>query len=223
MKTTNLFSPAKVVLTSCIVLTMAIALTIAGCATPRQGPPLPEVKLGVAEFTQPQSTADMLAGYMAEDAPRVTQKELTELDAAFTRVLSKETKRTYASPETYLECRNTKVDGQPQGRVGALKRWVAVGNCMKVDFIIVPQVYHLQEREGGEAGVTKPAGVIMDIFLIDVKNMALTSRSHFDETQTALAENLLETGKFFSRGAKWITAVQLASEGMVKAVKDLGL
>lgn len=223
MKTTHRFFPAKVVLTSCIALTVAFALTLAGCTTPRQGPPLPEVNLGVAEFTQPHSTADMLAGYMAEDAPRVTQKELTELDAAFIRVLGKETKRAYASPETYLECKNATPDGQPSGRVGAMKKWVAVGNCMKVDFLIVPQIYHLQEREGGEAGVTRPAGVIMDIFLIDVKNAVLTSRSHFDETQAALAENLLDTGKFFSRGGKWITAVQLASEGMAKAVKDLGL
>ncbi|CAK7011509.1 MAG: hypothetical protein DELT_02104 [Desulfovibrio sp.] len=219
MKTTYCFSPAKVVLALCIALTLAVA----GCATPRQGPPLPEVKLAVAEFTQPHSTADMLAGYMAEDAPRVSQKELTELDAAFGHVLRKETKRVYASPESYLECRNALPAGQTAGRVGALRRWVAVGECLKVDFLIVPQIYHLQEREGGEAGVTRPAGVVMDIFLIDVKNAALTSRSHFDETQTALAENLLNTGKFFSRGGKWITAVQLATEGMQKAVKDLGL
>lgn len=223
MKALHRFSPAMVVLASCIALALALALTLAGCATPHQGPALPEVKLGIAEFTQPQSTSEMLAGYMADDAPRVTQKELTELDAAFARVLAKETKRPYASSETYLECRNVTPDGQPRGRVGALKRWVAVGNCMKIDFLIVPHVYHLQEREGGEAGVTRPAGVVMDIFLIDVKNAVLTSRSHFDETQAALVDNLLDTGKFFSRGAKWITAIDLASEGMAKAVKDLGL
>lgn len=219
MKALHRFSPAKVILASCI----AFSVVLAGCATPRQGPALPEVKLGVAEFTQPKSTAEMLAGYMADDAPRVTQKELTELDAAFIRVLGKETKRPYASPETYLECRNATPEGQPRGRIGALKKWVAVGNCMKVDFLIIPHVYHLQEREGGEAGVTRPAGVVMDIFLIDVKNAVFTSRSHFDETQAALADNLLDTGKFFSRGAKWITAIELASEGMAKAVKDLGL
>jgi hypothetical protein len=223
MKTSHRFFPAKDILASCFALTLALVMALGGCTTPRQGPALPEVTLGVAEFTQPHSTADMLAGYMPEDAPRVSQKELTELDSAFMRVLGKETKRTYASAETYFECRNATPEGQAKGRVGALNRWVAVGNCMKVDFLIVPQVYHMQEREGGEVGVTRPAGVALDVFLINAKNATLTSRSHFDETQAALAENLLETGKFFSRGGKWITAVQLASEGMVKAVKDLGL
>ena len=207
-----------------IVLSLAVlALGLSGCATTRQGPELPQVKIGVAEFSQPQSTAEMLAGYMAENTPRVSPKNLTELDAALANVLGKETKREYASPESFLECRDAKAPGQTTGRVAALKRWVAVGNCMKVDFILVPQVYELHEREGGEAGVTRPAGVILDFFLIDVKNSVLTSRSHFDETQAALASNLLDAGKFFSRGAKWVSAIELATEGMLKAVKDMGL
>ena len=207
-----------------VVLALAaLALGLWGCASPRQGPELPEVKLGVAEFSQPQSTMEMLAGYMAENTPRVAPKTLTELDAALADVLRTETKREYASAAAFLGCRDAKAPGQASGRIAALKHWVAVGECMKVDFIFVPQVYEVIEREGGEAGVTRPAGVVLDFFLIDVKNSVLTSRSHFDETQAALTDNLLDTGKFFSRGAKWITAVELAREGMVKAVKDMGL
>lgn len=207
-----------------IVLVFAsLVIGLWGCATPRQGPELPQVNIGITEFTQPQSTMEMLAGYMAEDAPRVHQKNMTELDATLADVLRKETKRHYAPAETYLGCRDAKAPGQTTGRVAALRHWVAVGACMKVDFLLVPQVLEMHEREGGKAGVTRPAGMIMDFFLIDVKNSVLTSRSHFDETQTALADNLLETGKFFSRGAKWISAIELAREGMIKAVKDLGL
>ena len=206
-----------------ILVLAAFALCLSGCATPRQGPELPPMAIGVAEFTQPQSTADMLAGYMAEDAPRVSAKHLIQLNEAMTDVLRKETKRSYAAPVGYLECRDAKAPGQGRGRVAALKHWIAVGTCMKVDFLLVPQVYELHEREGSEAGVTRPAGIVMDVFLIDVKNSVLTSRSHFDETQAALADNLLDTGKFFSRGAKWVTAAELAREGIVKAVKDIGL
>ncbi|MDL2209581.1 hypothetical protein LJC26_02115 [Desulfovibrio sp. OttesenSCG-928-O18] len=206
-----------------VPLLLALVVGLSACATPRQGPALPQVTIGVAEFTQPQSTMDMLAGYMAENTPRVPMKTLSQLDEAFAEVRGKETNRSYAASKTYLECRDAKAPGQTSGRIAALKHWVAVGTCMKVDFLLVPQVMELREREGGEAGVTRPASVIMDIFLIDVKNSVLTSRSHYDETQTALSENLLETGKFFSRGAKWVTAVELAKEGMVKAIKDLGL
>lgn len=219
MKASYRFFPANVLLASCLVL----AVVLAGCATPRQGPPLPAVTLGVTGFSQPHSASEMLAGHMPEDAPRVTEKQLAELDEAFLRVLSSRTDRTFADPETYFECRNATPDGMPGNRIGALKRWVAIGNCMRVDFLIVPQIYHLQDREGGRAGVTRPASVVMDIFLIDVKNAGLASRSHFNETQTALADNLLNTRQFFARGASWITAVQLASEGMEKAVRDLGL
>ncbi|MCC8194509.1 MAG: hypothetical protein LIP28_07690 [Deltaproteobacteria bacterium] len=201
----------------------SLVIGLWGCASPRQGPELPEVNIGVAEFTQPHSTLDMLAGYMAENAPRVPPKTLTELDATLIDVLRKETKRSYAPADSFLGCRNAKAPGQTGGRVAAFKRWIAVGNCMKVDFLLVPQVIELHEREGSEAGVTRPAGVILDFFLLDVKNAVLTSRSHFDETQTALADNLLDTGKFFSRGAKWISAMELSREGMVKAVKDMGL
>lgn len=208
----------------CIVLALvALALGLWGCATTRQGPELPQVKIGVAEFSQPQSTAEMLAGYMPEDGARVQPKMLTELDATMADVLRTETKRQYADAETFLGCRDAKAPGQSSGRVAALKRWVAVGSCMKVDFILVPQVYELHEREGSEAGVTRPAGIILDFFLIDVNNSVLTSRSHFDETQTPLASNLLDAGKFISRGAKWVSVIELAREGMVKAVKDMGL
>ena len=206
------------------VLAFALAfICLSGCASPRQGPELPEVNIGVAEFSQPRSTMDMLAGYMAENAPRVPEKSMTALDMTLYNVLTTETKRSFAPADTFLECRDAKAPGQTTGRVAALKHWVAVGNCMKVDFLLVPQIIELHEREGGEAGVTRPAGVIMDLFMVDVKNAVLTSRSHFDETQAALSENLLETGKFLSRGGKWITATELAREGMVKAIKDLGL
>lgn len=208
----------------CIALSLvALVLGLWGCATPRQGPELPHVKIGVAEFSQPQSTTEMLAGYMPEDGPRIQPKRLTELDATLAEVLRTETRRQYADAETFLGCRDAKAPGQTSGRVAALRHWVAVGACMKVDFILVPQVYEFHEREGSEAGVTRPAGVILDFFLVDVNNSVLTSRSHFDETQAALASNLLDAGKFISRGAKWVSAIELAREGMVKAIEDMGL
>jgi len=201
----------------------SLILALSGCATPRQGPGLPEVNIGVVEFTQPQSVLEMLAGHMPEDAPRVHPKVLTELDEALARVLREETKRTYAPMETFLGCRDAKAPSHVSGRATALRHWIAVGSCMKVDFLLVPQVINWQEREGSQAGVTRPAGITLDFFLIDIKNAVLTSRSHFDEMQTALAENLLETRKFLSRGARWISAIELAREGMLKAIRDMGL
>ena len=200
---------------------VSLILGLSGCATPRQGPELPQVNIGVAAFSQPHSVLEMLAGHMPEDTAHIQPKVLTELDETLAEVLRKETTRTYAPREAFLGCSDAKASGT--GRAAALRRWVAVGSCMKVDFLLVPHAINWQEREGSQAGVTCPAGVTLDFFLIDVRNAVLTSRSHFDETQTALAENLLEAPKFLSRGARWISAIELAREGMLKAVRDMGL
>ena len=206
-----------------VLLVLALSAVLFACAKPQQGPPLPEVNIGIAGFEQPKTPLDMLAGYAPENSPEIPRKVMTQLDETLINVLTLGTSRTYVTGERYLQCRNAKAPGQTRSRVAALHHWSAVGMCMKVDVLLVPHLFKFQEREGSEAGITRPAGVTMDIFLIDVKNKQLVSRSHFDETQQALADNLLNSGKFFSRGAKWLTGVQLAREGMGKAIKDLGL
>ncbi len=200
-----------------------LALALFACAKPQQNPPLPDIKLGVVAFMQPRSTPDLLAGYMAEDIPVVPAKVLPQLDDTFAAVLTQKTKRAFSGTDAYHECKDAKTPDQRQGRIPALYHWAAVGACMNVDFLLVPQIFEFRERDGSEAGVVTPAKVIMDVFLVDVKGKSLISRSHFDETQTALSDNLLDAGKFISRGGKWITALALAREGMEKAVKDLGL
>ncbi len=217
-------SPSPHRFSLCVLFAPALALFLFACATPQQNAPLPEIKLGVASFMQPQSTADMLAGYMPEDTPKVPAKVLPQLDEVFAGVLQQKTQRPFTGIDAYQGCRDVKAPGQKgSGRVPALYHWAAVGECMKVDFLLVPHIIEFRERDGGEAGVITPAKIIMDIFLVDVRNKALTSRSHFDETQTALTDNLLDTGQFISRGGKWSTALALAREGMEKAVKDMGL
>ena len=207
-----------------IVLLIVLAFSLWGCATPRQGPELPPSSIGVAAFTQPQSVLEMLAGNIPDDTPRIQPKKLTELDATLAEVLRTETKRQFAPMETFLGCRNAKAPGQTTGRASALRYWIAVGNCMKVDFLLVPHAIDFRERDGGEAGVIHPASVTMNFYLIDVRNSLVTTRSHFEETQIALSDNLLEANKFISRRGRWISALELAREGMVKAVtKDMNL
>ena len=83
-------------------------------------------------------------------------------------------------------------------------------------------------------GVTTPASVNMDIFLLDTRDAAartlpgggelpVVQRSHYAETQEALTSNLLGIGDFFKRKGKWVTAEDLCGEGMDKAILELGL
>jgi hypothetical protein len=217
---TSLLRPSLLAL----LITLAAGLLSFGCsATPKQ-PPLPvgALKLGVANFTQPQTSADMLAGYAPEEVPHIDQKVFAEMDALFASILASESRNSFHSKESAEHCLRN-VHKERGARQAAIRTWSAVGRCMGVDVLIVPQLHTWRERDGGSFGVVTPSRVVTDVFVLDVRNEALISRSHFDETQSALAGNLLEADKFFKRGGKWISAGDLAREGLEKAVKELGL
>ena len=95
---------------------------------------------------------------------------------------------------------------------------------MKVDILIVPQVVDWTPREGGDIGAFQPAGVNMDFYTVrtNIEEPSI-SRFHFEETQESLSENLLHIKKWFERKGQWITATQLAQEGMRQAITELGL
>ncbi|MDL2216885.1 hypothetical protein LJB81_04055 [Desulfovibrio sp. OttesenSCG-928-M14] len=205
---------------------LALALLALSACTKASQPPLPvgSLKLGLAYFTQPAEPSDMLAGYTVEDLPRVDEKHLSDLDALLASVLSSESKNDFRSRESASHCSKTVLEQQGRSNnQAALRTWSSIGRCMGVDLLVVPQIYEFRERDGGSFGVITPARVVMDIFVLDVRNETLISRSRFDETQAALTSNLLEADKFFKRKGQWISARDLAKEGMVKAVKDLGL
>ena len=73
-------------------------------------------------------------------------------------------------------------------------------------------VYRYEERIGGNFGAERPASVGFHMHLME-GNMALRVYE-FDEVQRSLSENLFDFGKFIRRGARWITAAQLAGEGI---------
>lgn len=73
-------------------------------------------------------------------------------------------------------------------------------------------VYRFEERKGGNFAVEKPAGVGFHMHLME--GSVLGRVFVFDEDQQALSENVLKIGKFLRRGGKWITAEQLAEEGV---------
>ncbi|MDR1686504.1 MAG: hypothetical protein LBR82_08730 [Desulfovibrio sp.] len=198
-------------------------LFAAACAKPSQ-PPLPvgNLKLGLTGFTQPKMPSDMLAGYQVEDTPTVEAVDLHELDGILNSVLAKQSRHSFIGRESAERCRRS-VHAESGSPRAALRTWSAVGRCMGADLLVVPQIMEYRKRDGGPLGVVTPARVVSDIFIVDVRNETLISRSRFDETQSSLTGNLLDTDKFLKRGAHWITAAELAREGMEKAVKELGL
>jgi hypothetical protein len=111
---------------------------------------------------------------------------------------------------------------QERSRISALEYWKKVGTCMAVDYLLVPFAFTWEERQGGEWGVEQPASVTFDLYLIRVDD-GTVKRFHFEERQQALTENILDADKFFRRSGKWVSARELARDGIRQALEDLGL
>lgn len=73
-------------------------------------------------------------------------------------------------------------------------------------------IYRFQERKGGNYAVEKPASVAFHMHLM--KDGVLGKIFEYSEEQKALTQNLFTMGKFLKRGGKWVTADELAEEGI---------
>ena len=96
-----------------------------------------------------------------------------------------------------------------------------LGQLVYADAVIFPRILRYRERVGEEWGVKNPASVAFVLDLWDAKRGDLAWSGHFDETQRPLSENLLALGAFFRRGWGWITAEELALDGIKKAMENL--
>ena len=58
---------------------------------------------------------------------------------------------------------------------------------------------------------------------MNVKTGGLANHFHYDYQQQALTDNFLELNQFLKRKGQWVTAADLAREGIAKGLKELGL
>jgi hypothetical protein len=89
-----------------------------------------------------------------------------------------------------------------------------LANKLQVDGVLLGWIFHYHERIGNAWGVQEPASVAFAVFLFDRKKGDILWHRGFDETQKALSEDAFQLFSFIRRGGKWITAQQLASEGV---------
>lgn len=193
-----------------------------GCQQTKQvAVPLPDVKVGLAGAVQPMGTSDLLAGYIDERRELASPEALMRFDGEMLRLVRDNSQRQVipVSPGPGVDPSLARA----AGRSSALAYWVEIGRKAGVDLLIVPQILNWHEREGSAAGVVSSAAVDINYYLINVKESGLLQRSHFEEKQMPLTSNLLEAGTFFKRGGKWLTAQELASESVLKMVKEFGL
>ena len=88
------------------------------------------------------------------------------------------------------------------------------GGGNEVDAILTGYLFQFKERVGTSYSVESPASVSFSLFLVRVADRQIVWHGVFEETQQALSENILKIGAFFKRKARWITAREMAAEGL---------
>jgi len=78
-------------------------------------------------------------------------------------------------------------------------------------------VFRFEERRGSGWSVERPASVGFHAHLF--RQGSLIKVFEFNETQQPLSENVLKLGTFLNRGGRWITAGELAKEGIDRAIE----
>ena len=104
---------------------------------------------------------------------------------------------------------------------GDLARLRKIGEMVYADAVIVGRMLRYRERIGDQWGVKSPASVAFALDLIDVRRGDVIWSARFDETQKPLSENIFALGDVRQRGIRWLSAEQLAQEGVRKAVGEL--
>ena len=210
-----------------LFLLAAITALTACSQRPRSTADVPVIlshsyRVSIAPFSQPTSTAELITGQISTPQGKIEEKDLLQLDRQLRTILtSSQSKRNYTFLKTPLK--KTSIAYHDAGQPMALKDWLAYGRQQNCDLLLVPFVLDWHQREGSRAGVTQSAAVHLQFFLLKIASGTVMSRSVFDEKQRPLSENFLELGSFLKRRGSWITAEDLATEGILKAKKELGL
>jgi hypothetical protein len=175
----------------------------------------------VVPFTNPATDADLLSGFLPSSRS-VPEVALVHLDAALAQDLAG-AKQNLAPAKMAADCARSAPRGNESGRLATLRYWQNVGKCAGADFVVVPMLIDWHERVGSEIGATNPASVNLSLYLVDVRTGGVLKHYHFDETQQTLTANILDARKFVSRNGRWLSAMELAQEGLKQGILELGL
>ena len=93
---------------------------------------------------------------------------------------------------------------------------VEIAQKLNCDAVLLITINRFVERQGNEYSVDQPASVAFDYKLIAAKNGRTICSGFFDESQKSLFENLFSLSGAAQRKFRWITATELATEGIHK-------
>ncbi|GAB6113498.1 hypothetical protein [Desulfomicrobium salsuginis] len=202
---------------------VALVLLCTACAKPTQWQAVPPAAtLAVAHFVHPENDWELMAGVLPDEPSVIAPESMDAMDGQLLSALAKAPGRVVMSQAMVRQCEEIVTASKERRTFESVQYWKEVGTCMKADYLLVPFVTRWQEREGGEWGVTRPASLTMDLYLIATASGELR-RYHFEEEQKGLAENLLQGRRFVKRKGRWVTPLEIAAEAIEEGTKALGL
>lgn len=108
----------------------------------------------------------------------------------------------------------SRVLAQAVGKMSDIEMIQQIGRRTGADAVLVGRVYRFVQREGTRYAVKTPASVSFDFLLVGTQDGALIWDGYFLETQRSLSENLFNIGTFLKRKMRWLTAEELAVDGL---------
>jgi len=105
-------------------------------------------------------------------------------------------------------------------RLPGVAKLVRLGKALEADGVAAGYVSCFRERVGYAYSVQRPASVTFGIYLIRVRDGEIVWGGVYDKTQQSFTENLLQASTFFRRGMKWVTAAELAEDGVDELLKS---
>jgi hypothetical protein len=96
-----------------------------------------------------------------------------------------------------------------------------VGQALGANVMVLGTVWRYRDKGGSSASSRVSASVAFDVYVVDVRTGNMLWMANFDETQRALSDNVWDIDTFFSRGAKWLSANELAHYGVGEIVKQM--
>ncbi len=101
-----------------------------------------------------------------------------------------------------------------RGQPSELELVLETGRQLSADAVLMGRVYRFRERLGSAYSADSPASVSFDVLLISMEDGRVLWHGRFEETQQPLSENLFTINSFFKRKARWLTAEELADDGL---------
>ncbi len=130
-------------------------------------------------------------------------------------VLDKLLQKQFMAREDVRFISSAQMNGLEEGDTeDALSTAQKAAGFLSCNGILQVTLHRYRQRVGGKYTASVPASVAFSYRLIDVNSKTVLCSGRFDETQQSVMANLYTFNSARKRGFTWITAEELAREGM---------